>query len=68
MAVYDDETSYSGMIYPWLGTLRLLNGLAHRDALRHSGFGDGARRFAINPRISANRVRGIATSASWKVK
>jgi hypothetical protein len=33
MAIYCDETGYPGMIYPWLGTLRLLNGLAHPDAL-----------------------------------
>ena len=65
--VYGDETSYPGMIYPWLGTLRLLNGLAHPDALRHAGFGGGARRSAIKPRTCANRARDTATSASWNV-
>ncbi len=44
MAVYGDKASYPGMIYPRLGTLRLLNGLAHPDALRHAGFGGGARK------------------------
>ncbi len=67
MAVYGDETSYPGMIYPWLDAPRLLNGLANPDALRHAGFGGGARRFAINPRICANRARDTATSASWNV-
>jgi hypothetical protein len=35
MAVYGDETSYPGMIYPWLDTPRLLNGLANPDACIH---------------------------------
>ncbi len=67
MAVYGDETSYPGMIYPWLDTLRLLNGLAHPDALRHAGFGGGGRRSAIKPRTCANRARDTAISASWNV-
>ena len=67
MAVYGDETSYPGIIYPWLGTLRLLNGLANPDVLHHVGFGGGARRFSINPRTCANRARDTATSASWNV-
>jgi len=67
MAVYGDETSYPVMIYPWLGALCLLNGLAHPDALRHTGFGGGTRRFAINPRTCANRARDTATSANWNV-
>jgi hypothetical protein len=36
MAVYGDETSYPGMIYPWLDAPRLLDGLANPDALRHA--------------------------------
>ncbi len=67
LAVYDDETSYPGMIYPWLGTFRLLNGLAHPDALRHAGFGGGVRRSAIKPRTCASSARDTATSASWRV-
>ncbi len=67
MAVYDDETSYPGMIYPWLDTLRLLNGLANPDALRHAVLDSRALRFAINPRTCANRERDTATSASWNV-
>ena len=42
MAVYGDENSYSGMIYPWFGTFRRLNDLAHPDAPGHAGFGGGA--------------------------
>jgi hypothetical protein len=67
MAVYGDETSYPGMIYPWFGTLRLLNGLVHPDALRHAGFGGGARRSAIKPRTGANRARDTATSTNCNV-
>lgn len=42
MGVYGDETSYPGMIYPWLDTLRLLNGLANPDACIHERCSLGA--------------------------
>jgi hypothetical protein len=45
-AVYGDDTSYPGMIYPWIGTLCLLNGLIIPDVLRHAGF-NGAMPCAI---------------------
>jgi hypothetical protein len=43
IAFYGDKTSYPGMIYPWLGILRLLSGFAYPDAHRRAGFGGGAR-------------------------
>jgi hypothetical protein len=68
-AVYGDESSYPDTIFPWLGTLCLLNDLALPDALRHAGFGGaaGAAGRDHGDRVigaGAEQVRGMTGRAS----